>query len=410
MAEFKYVAVSNTGQRMEGVKEAENQKEVTDFLSSQGLMPVIVQESVGVNFKKILNIEIGGMSLDEKVVLIRQLSTMVSAGIPIIQAIDILVQQAEKETIRDKLSKIYKMIEAGTALSDAFRKEGGMLNEVQVNLMAAGEKSGNLNEILIKIADDLEKSKNLSGKIKGALIYPAIIFVVMFAVLVLMIVVMVPQVKQLYTSLGQTELPFVTQVLVGIGNIFSDLGSLLITIIIVASIIFLFKYYVGTSNGRRQFDSFKLRLPVFGKLLQKIEIVEYCRLLSMLMVNGIPIIEALDIVGRATGNVVFRDIILGAKDDLAKGSSLALAMAKYNTTNAFPLIIIRMIATGEEAGSVDVVLRDLAKFYENEVDQIAGNLTKLIEPFILVIVGVLVGFMAVAIYLPIYQVGQIVNQ
>ncbi len=410
MSEFKYIAVANTGQRIEGVKEAETQNEVIEYLNSQGMMPVIVQESVGVNFKKLLNVEIGGMSLEEKVVLIRQLSTMVGAGIPIIQAIDILVQQADKDTVKEKLTKIYKMIEAGTALSDAFRKEAGILNEVQVNLMAAGEKSGNLNEILLKIADDLEKSKNLSGKIRGALIYPAIIFVVMFAVLILMIVVMVPQVKQLYTSLGQTELPFVTQVLVGIGNIFTNIPSLIITVIIVVSLYLLFKYYVGTPNGRKQFDTFKLKLPVFGNLLQKIEIVEFCRLLSMLMVSGIPIIEALDIVGRATGNVVFRDIILGAKEDLAKGSSLAIALAKFNTKNAFPLIIIRMIATGEEAGSVDVVLRDLAKFYESEVDQIAGNLTKLIEPFILVIVGVLVGFMAIAIYLPIYQVGQIVNK
>lgn len=410
MAEFKYVAVSNSGQRIEGVKEAETQKEIIDYLSSQSMMPVIIQENVGVNFKKLLNIEIGGIPLQDKVVMIRQLSTMVGAGIPIIQAIDILVQQADKETVKEKLQKIYKMIEAGTALSDAFKREPGILNEVQVNLLAAGEKSGNLNEILLKIADDLEKSKNLSGKIRGALIYPAIIFTVMFIVLILMIVVMVPQVKQLYTSLGQTDLPFVTQVLVSIGNLFSNIPSLIITIIVVISIFLGFKYYIGTPAGRKQFDSFKLKLPVFGNLLQKIEIVEFCRLLSMLMVSGIPIIEALDIVGRATGNVVFRDIILGSKDDLAKGSSLALALAKYNTKNAFPLIIIRMIATGEEAGSVDVVLRDLAKFYEDEVDQIAGNLTKLIEPFILVIVGVLVGFMAIAIYLPIYQVGQIVNK
>lgn len=410
MAEFKYVAVSNTGQRMEGVKEAESQNEVIEYLKNQGMMPVIVQEGVGVNFKKLLNVEIGGMSLEDRVVLIRQLSTMVGAGIPIIQAIDILVQQADKDTTKDKLSKIYKMIEAGTALSDAFRKEPGILNEVQVNLMAAGEKSGNLNEILLKVADDLEKSKNLNGKLKGALIYPAIIFVVMIAVLILMIVVMVPQVKQLYTSLGQTELPFVTNILISIGNIFTNIPSLIITIIVIISGYLLFKYYVGTPGGHKQFDSFKLKLPVFGNLLQKIEIVEFCRLLSMLMVSGIPIIEALDIVGRATGNVVFRDIVLGAKDDLAKGSSLALALAKYNTKQAFPLIIIRMIATGEEAGSVDKVLKDLATFYESEVDQIAGNLTKLIEPFILVIVGVLVGFMAIAIYLPIYQVGQIVNK
>ncbi|MEP7103477.1 MAG: type II secretion system F family protein [Candidatus Dojkabacteria bacterium] len=410
MTDYKYIAVTNTGQRMEGIKSAESQNEVQEFITSQGMVPVIIQESVGVNFKRLLNIEIGGMSLDEKVVLIRQLSTMVTAGIPIIQAIDILVQQADKDSVKEKLTRIYKAIEAGTALSDAFKKEGGILNEIQSNLMAAGEKSGNLNEILLKIADDLEKSKNLRGKISGALIYPAIILVVMIAVLVLMIVFMVPQVKQLYLSLGETELPFVTQVLVAIGDIFSNIPSLIVAIIIIVSIVLLFRYYVGTPAGRRQFDSFKLKVPVFGNLIRKIEIVEFCRILSMLMVSGIPIIEAVDIVSRATSNAVFKDILVGTKEDLAKGSSLALSIAKYNTKDAFPLIIIRMIATGEEAGSVDVVLKDLGAFYESEVDQIAGNLTKLIEPFILVIVGVLVGFMAIAIYLPIYQVGQIVNK
>jgi type IV pilus assembly protein PilC len=410
MAEFKYVAITPGGQRVEGNKTADTQNEVLSFISAQGMTPIIIEESIGFNFKKLLSFEIGGLGLEEKVVLIKQLSTMVSAGIPIIQAIDILVQQADKDSVKEKLTRIYRLIEAGTALSDAFRKEGGLLSEVQSNLMAAGEKSGNLTEMLLKIAEDLEKSKNLRGKIQGAMIYPAIILVVMTGVLSLMIIFMVPQVKNLYESLGQNELPFVTQVLVGIGNLFTNIGSLSIIIFLIAVFYGLFRYAVSTPEGRLQFDKFKLKLPVFGNLIRKIEIVEFCRVLSMLMTSGIPIIEALDIVARATDNSLFKNILVQSKEELTKGSSLAIALAKFNTKEAFPIIILRMIATGEEAGKVDNVLKDMGTFYENEVDQIAGNLTKLIEPFILVLVGGLVGFMAIAIYLPIYQVGQLVNK
>lgn len=409
MAEYKYLALTSAGQSVEGVKAGDSEQEIIEFLRSTGLNPVLVEEKLSFNFTKALNVEIGGISLNEKVIFTKQLSTMIGAGIPIVQSLDILVQQTEKDSIKEKFQRVYKFVEAGMSLSESFRKEGGLLNEIQINLMSAGEKSGNLTEMMQKISEDLEKSKKLRGKITGALIYPAIIFVVMAGVMFVMITFMVPQVKELYSSLGQTDLPFITQVLVNIGESIGRIETILVLTTLLVTGYLGYRYYYGTPEGKLRIDAIKLRIPVFGNLTRKVEVAEFCRIVSMLMASGIPVIEALDITGRAMGNGVFQNIVLKSKEEVTVGSSISISLAKYNTKNAFPPILIRMLATAEESGKVGFVLNDLASFYQEEVDQIAGNLSKLVEPIILVIVGVMVGFLAVAIYLPIYQVGQIVG-
>jgi type IV pilus assembly protein PilC len=410
MAEYRYIALTNSGQSVEGFKTGDSEAEIVESLKSNGLNPVLVEEKISFNLNKAINVEIGGISLAERVIFTKQLSTMIGANIPIVQALDILIQQTEKASIKDKFVRVYKSVESGISLSEAFKKEGGLLNDIQVNLMMAGEKSGNLTEMLQKIAEDLEKSKKLRGKVSGALIYPAIIMVVMIGVMFVMITFMVPQVKQLYQSLGQSELPFITQFLVNIGEAFGRFESILIMIILLGSAYAGYRYYNGTPGGKLRIDSFKLRIPVFGNLSRKVEVSEFCRIMSMLLASGIPVIDAMDITGRAMGNEVFRQIIIKTKDEVTLGNSMSIGMAKYNKKNGFPPILIRMIATAEESGKVGFVLQDLANFYQEEVDQIAGNLSKLVEPIILVIVGLMVGFLAVAIYLPIYQVGQIVGQ
>ncbi len=410
MAEFRYIALTSSGQTVEGTKSGDSEQEIIEYLKSTNLNPVLVEEKLSFNINKALNVEIGGISLNEKVIFTKQLSTMIGAGIPIVQALDILVQQTEKQSIKDKFVRVYKSVEAGMSLSEAFRKETGLLNEIQINLMSAGEKSGNLTEMMQKISEDLAKSKNLRGKITGALIYPAIIFVVMGGVLFVMITFMVPQVKELYSSLGQDELPFITQMLVNIGENLGKVETILILATLAVTGFLGYRYYYSTPGGRIRIDSIKLRIPIFGNLTRKVEVAEFCRIMSMLLASGIPVIEAMEITGRAMQNGVFQNIILKAKDEITVGNSMSISIAKYNTKNGFPPILLRMLATAEESGKVGFVLDDLSAFYQEEVDQIAGNLSKLVEPIILVIVGIMVGFLAVAIYLPIYQVGQIVGQ
>lgn len=409
MAFFKYVVTTSAGQRIEGEKESPSKDDLVNYLQSQSFTIISISENVGFNLQRVFQSDVGGLPLNDKVVLLKQLSTMVGANIPIIQAIDILIQQTEKKSLKLKLQSIYKSIEAGTSLAEAFKKEGGILSDVHLNLLAAGEQSANLNEMLEKIAIDLEKSKSLRGKITGALIYPAIIFTAIIVVVFLMITVMIPQVKDLYLSLGQTELPAVTQVLVSLGESFNNPASIVVMIVLVISAIGLYKYAYTTPKGAEQIDRIKLKIPIFGQLIQKSEVAQFCRLTAMLAKSGIQIIEAIEIVGNASGNRVFKNIILNSKNEVIKGSTISLALAKYNEKSAFPVVLVRIISTGEESGKLDKILEDMSAFYEGEVQQLADNLTKLMEPLIMVVAGGLVGFLAIAVYLPIFQVGQFVN-
>lgn len=409
MAFFKYVVTTSAGQRIEGEKESSSKEDLVNYLQSQSFTVISISENIGFRLERLVQSDVGGLPLKDKVIFLKQLSTMVGANIPIIQAIDILIQQTEKKSLKTKLQNIYKSIEAGTSLAEAFQKEGGLLSEVHLNLLAAGEQSANLNEMLEKITLDLEKSKNLKGKITGALIYPTIIFIAIVVVVFLMITVMIPQVKDLYQSLGQAELPAVTQFLVSLGESFNNPVTIVVLIMLVISAIGIYRYAYTTEKGAEFIDTLKLRIPIFGQLIQKSEVSQFCRLMSMLAKSGIQIIESVEIVGNASGNKVFKNIILNSKNEIVKGSTISIGLAKYNKKEAFPVVLIRIIATGEESGKVDKILDDMSAFYESEVQQIADNLTKLMEPLIMVIAGGLVAFLAIAVYLPIFQVGQIVS-
>lgn len=409
MAKFKYIVINNKGERITGERESSAQNDVVEYLYGQGFTIVSVEEKIGINFGSIAKTEIGGLPIQDKVILTKQLSTMSSAGIPLLQSLDILIQQTEKESLKNKLQDVYKSVQAGTTLSESFKKAGGIYNEVQINLLAAGEKSGNLNEILEKIADDLEKNKDLRGKVLGAMIYPVIIFAVMIVVVVVMMLFMIPQVKALYESFGENELPLITQILVNLSEFFSNPAVLVALVVFAIALFVLYRYYNGTKTGRYALDRAKLKIPVFGNLIQKVNLAEFCRLSAMLIQSGLPILEVLQIVAKATDNSVFSNTLYKAHDELIKGSSLAVAIAKYNKYGVYPLILVKIIATGEEAGKLDKILEDMGKFYDNEVNQITSNLTKLMEPFILIVAGGLVALLAVGIYLPMYQLGQVVN-
>ncbi len=406
MAVFSFVALTKEGKKIEGRKEVPDKDTLVDQLMGQGLTIISVSEDLGANLSKLLKMDIGGIPLNDKVLLAKQLSTMITAGIPVIQAIDILRQQSEKATLREKLDIVYKGIESGNALSASFDKAGGIFSEVQINLIAAGEKSGNLNEMLIQVAIDMEKSKNLRGKIVGALIYPAVILAVLVLIMAVMLIFMIPQVKDLYQSLGQNQLPMVTRILVKIGEAFSNPFTLLIIIVVLIALVFTYRYYNSQPETKIILDKFKLKIPVFGNLISKVQLVQFARTVSMLIRSGVPIIEAIDVTQRALGSEVYKKVLRGARDELTKGSPLSLAIAKNNINDAFPPMLIKIIATGEEAGKVEKVLEDMSNYYEEEVNQISANLTKLMEPFILVVVGGMVAFLAIAIYYPIYNVGK----
>lgn len=408
MANFNYVVLTKEGRKVEGSKEATSKTEVIDSLINQGVTIISIKEEFALSFKKLLSSDVSGFPIAEKVVIAKQLATMITAGIPIIQAIDILRQQAESESMKELMDGVYKKIESGNSLSSAFRQEKKVFSEVQLSLIEAGEKSGNLNSMLLKVAEDMEKSKQLRGKILGALIYPAIIFVVLIIVVAVMILFMVPQVRELYISLGQEDLPLITEILVSVGTALGNPVVLAFLLITIITIILSYRFYVAKPAGKLVVDRITLKIPVFGNLITKIQLAEFSRLTSMLLNSGIPIIQTVEIVSNALSNSIYSSSLLAAKEDILKGASLSLAIAKNNKYSAFPMILLKMVSVGEEAGKLDKVLEDMYKFYDAEVEQITANLTKLLEPFILVIVGGFVAFLAIAIYLPIYQVGNFV--
>ncbi|GAB4284851.1 MAG: type II secretion system F family protein [Candidatus Dojkabacteria bacterium] len=406
---YKYTAIKSNGQKVEGSKEAGSREQLLNFLQSQDLTVLTLRESFSVDFKKLLNTEIGGISRTEKVIIAKQLATMISAGIPIIQAIGILANQSLKQNAKEKLSEIYKKIESGFTLSKAFRTVGGFFNEIQLSLIEAGEKSGNLNEMLRKVAEDMDKAKKLRGKIQGAMIYPAIIFLVLVAIIFIMVIFMVPQVEQLYRSLNsEAELPFITNLLVNFADTARSPLFIFGLLFFIFGAIAAYKTFTAKTERKVIVDSLKLKIPIFGSLMQKSQLSEFCRVSAMLIKSGISILDTISIVANSMGNSLYTKILLDSKIDVSKGSSFSLALAKNNIKEAFPAILIRIISTGEEAGEMDRVLNDMHLFYDDEVEQMTSNLTKLLEPFILVIVGGLVALLAVAIYLPIYNIGSLV--
>jgi len=404
MKEYTYIATRKDGTQIRGTKEANNTNEVAKELHDKGLVIISIEESLGLDFSKFSSIQIGGISLKDRMIIVKQLATMLGAGLPLIQALDVLVQQTKTKVTKDELIGVYKDVEGGLTLSKAFQKNSKIFDTLQVNLIAAGEKSGNLVEILAQIAVAMEKGYNLRSKIRGAMIYPAIIFIAMIGVIIVMIVFMIPAVQKLYDDLGIKELPAITQFFVSISNFVSSPGGLIITILTIISIIIALRSYYSSQGGKEVIDKLLLKMPIIGRLIDYSQIVELTRLLSMLLMSGLSIIDSIKTVSTALSNFHYKQAMDQAGIDVSKGVPLAVSLSK---SDVIPLMLIKMIAIGEGTGTLDKMLKEMSQFYETELNSLADNLTKLMEPVILLVFGVMAGLLAVAIYSPIYSITSI---
>ncbi|MFC1780106.1 type II secretion system F family protein [Patescibacteria group bacterium] len=402
MPVYEYIAVDNSGKSMKGDYEAKTRNEVVDFLHEKNLVVVHIDEKVKFGLKDIMKIQIGGIPLTNKVVFSKQLATMLSAGLPLLQALEVLSSQEKNAALKKGLDNVVGLVEGGSKLSKALARQKDIYSDVELNLIAAGEESGNLVEMIQKVADNMEKQKDFKAKLQGAMIYPAIIFVAIIAVVVLLMIFMVPAVEELYQDFG-SELPWITQLVVNISNFFISFWWALL-FIVVAGVISI-RYYYSTPPGKEVIDRILLSIPIFGKLTTKMQIAEFARLLSMLLKSGIPIIDAMNIVAGALPNVHYKKALKEAALEVEKGIPLAVPVSKNED---FPLIVSRIIATGENTGNLDKVLEDLAKYYQTEVDNMTANLTKLMEPVILLIVGGVVAFLALVVYMPIYNLANVI--
>ncbi len=397
---FVWEGTDKRGEKVKGETQASNVTMMKAELRRQGIQPRAVRKksalaSLGRGRKKITAGDIAVFS--------RQLATMMNAGVPLVQGLEIVGRGHENASMRELVLEIKTDVEGGTNLSDALGKHPRHFNELFCNLVEAGEAAGVLDTLLDKLATYLEKTESIKKKIKKALFYPTAVLVVAFAVTALLLYFVVPQFQSLFQGFG-ADLPVFTQLVVNLSNFVQSNGLIILVVLIALTVAFI-EAKKRSPRFVHFLDRLALRLPVVGQILHKAAVARYARTLSTMFAAGVPLVEALDSVSGATGNYVYQQAVLEMKDQVASGQQLQTAM---RLTNLFPNMVIQMTAIGEESGSLDSMLAKVADFYEEEVDNMIDSLSSLLEPLIMVVLGVLVGGLVVAMYLPIFQMGQVI--
>ena len=333
----------------------------------------------------------------------RQLATMIDAGLPIVQCLDILAQQSESKLLRNTITTIRKDVEGGCTLADALRKHPKVFDDLYTNMVEAGEAGGILNTILNRISLFIEKANRLKKKVKGAMIYPcAIVFVAVAVVTVLMIWV-IPVFAELYGSMGKA-LPMPTQICINISNWFVAYWYLLLGGAI--GIVMAISTYYKTPHGHMNIDRLLLRMPIIGDLLRKVAVARFSQNMSLLLSSGVPILDGLLITAKTAGNKVVEKAIMESRVSISQGKTVAEPL---RDSKIFPPLVCSMVAVGESTGGLDAMLKKVAELYEEEVDDSVNNLTAMMEPLIMVVLGVVLGGLVVAMYLPIFQMGSLVG-
>lgn len=404
MKKYKYLARDNTGKDVNGIIEARDTSAVADVLHDRGLIVVDIREDMKFDLQNLNQINIGGVPMKEKVVFMRQLSTMISAGLPLTKALEILRQQAVNPYFKRVLEDVSESVQGGFSLSDSFRNQSeDVFDEVTMNLIEAGEESGNLDVILGRLATELEEKNSLSSKIRSAMIYPVIILIIIIAVIIIMMMVLVPSMADIYSEFD-AELPWATQLMITMSSIFLSYWWIALTVVLV--FVIGGKYFFDTPRGKRIKDKLILKIPIVGQIVTKMQLAQFTRVLALLLSSGLSIIKALELTASSLNNSLFREAVDEAKKEVEKGGSLAVPIARNEN---FPLIISQMIAVGEETGEMDTVLAKIAQYYKEEVDVATSNLSAVMEPALLILMGGAIGFIALAVYMPMFQLSEIMG-
>lgn len=403
MPNFTYSARDNKGKEVKGKIEARDGEAVVEILQDRGLVVVNVKEQTSFDLESLGQINIGGVPMGDKVVFMRQLATMVGAGLPLTRGLQVMEQQISNPMFKRVITQVKSSVEAGKGLAESFRNADEVFDDVTINLIEAGESSGNLDEILNKLAVELEESKKLQGKLKGALTYPLILLVIIVAVMVLMMLVLVPAMSDIYSEFGG-ELPTITRVMVSMSDFFLNFWWALV--IVLLGLIIGYKVWVDTPKGKRTRDKIVVKIPIMGTIVSKMQLAQFTRLLGLLLGSGLPIIRALELTAMSLSNEMFKEVIFEAKEEVERGGSLALPIAR---SDYFPLLVSSMIAVGEETGELDTVLAKVSQYYKEEVDQATENMSSVLEPVFLVIMGVAVAFISLGVYTPMFQLSEVMG-
>ncbi|MBF0180194.1 MAG: type II secretion system F family protein [Magnetococcales bacterium] len=395
---YQWEAVSKTGEKRKGEMEGANVGLVLAQLRKQGLKNPTARKKPASKRKK------GKITEMEVVVFTRQLATMVGAGLPLVSCFDLAAKGAENVTLQDVTLRVKADIEAGTTLADALAKEPSMFDELFINLIQAGEQSGILETVLNRLAIYKEKSAALKAKVKSAMTYPIAVIVIAFIITGVLMVFVVPTFADLFKGFG-AELPLPTRVVIAISE-WTQSNWWLVLIAVGAASYSFSNLYKKNPAFHYQMDKLALQLPIFGNILRKSAVARFARTFGTMIAAGTPILDSLTNVARTAGNKIVEEAVMGARSSIAEGRTLAEPLG---ASGIFPPMVTQMIGIGESTGNLETMLEKVADFYEAEVDRAVDNLTALLEPIILVILGVLIGGLVVAMYLPIFQMGSVVG-
>lgn len=400
MPRYTYIAKTREGLSKKGVLDVGNESDLAKTLRAEGSILIKAElENKKSKLKLSLSLPFfNSVSLVEKTMFTRNLRVMVSSGIPLPRALGILAKQSKSKKFKRVILKIKQNVLTGSSFSDSLINYRSIFPEVFTNMIKVGEENGTLEKVLDVLTDQMEKEHEIRSKIKGALIYPAIIFISMFVIGIIMLIVVVPKLSKLFNEL-QIKLPITTRVVIAIGNflaVFWYLVPIILILIIVA-----FRLSLKTKMGKRMFDGFVLKIPIISPIIKKTYSAITVRTLSSLISTGVPIVRSLEIVSGTLNNVYYKDAIKDVAEKVSRGSKLAEVLQDYD--EIYPNLVIQMIAVGEETGETSSILAKLADFFEEEVDNATKNLSAVIEPFLMLIIGVAVGFFAISMIQPMYS-------
>ncbi len=404
VAVYKYKAIDNTGRPIEAEFHANTKDEVLSMLREKGYTPVKIE------LQEQKSKDVGDIGLFQKKVKIKdisvfckQLYTMLNAGMPLSNALDVLADQTENKVLRLTTKDVYSQVQTGAVLSQAMKKHKKIFPNLLITMVEAGEMTGNLDNVLAKMSEHYEKENKINSKIKGAMVYPAVLSVAAVSVVIFLLTFIMPTFTGMFTSSG-VELPLPTRILMAISDAIKNYWYIFIAVI--GAIIFSINRYGKTETGKRQFDNLKLRIPVVGSSVTKIATSRFTRTLSTLMASGIPIVPAMEAAANVTNNQIVIDGMKKVIEDVKKGLSISYLL---KTMHFFPPMVISMVGIGEASGSLEEMLSKTADYYDEELDASIQKMLALLEPLLIVFMGVIVGFIVISMMLPIFDLSTTVQ-
>jgi type IV pilus assembly protein PilC len=399
MATFAFKALDLAGAPTKGEMEAGDKQAVAAQLRSKGLIVTDIEELVPANAGDILA-RFRRVKADDLVIATRQLSTMVNSGMSLLRALYVIEEQTENDKLREIWIDVRKDVEAGLALSDALRKHPDVFNDLYVAMVEAGETGGILDSTLVRVAEQLEKDAALRRQIKAAMVYPAMIASFAFIVLFALVAFLVPVFEKIFNDFGG-DLPAITKFTVFLSHLATERFYVLFGGMF--AVVWAFRTWKNTESGRMQWDRLKLKFPMkIGDIVQKVALARFSRTFSGLISAGVPMLEAIDITGKTAGNKVIEKAMQEVRESVKKGGSLTAPMIEV--PEAFPVMVTQMIGVGEETGALETMMTKVADFYEEQVAAAVKALTSILEPIMIVVVGAIVGFIVIAMYLPMFKV------